>query len=90
MPTLFAEMRDDLKNGPLKREFILMPKNAMYNSGGKQILAYFYEDHEDLSDKLVVLANSGAVTDITYNSVDRYLMSEAFVDYLSETEGDDT
>ena len=72
-PELFAEMRADLKDSPLKREFIIMAKNAIYNSGGKQILAYYYEDHEDLSDKMVVLANSGAVTDITYNNVDRYL-----------------
>ena len=90
MPELFAEMRADLKNSSLKREFIIMSKNAIYNSGGKQILAYYYEDHEDLSDKMVVLANSGAVTDITYNNVDRYLMSEALVKYLSETEGDVT
>lgn len=88
MPRLFAEMRVDLKKSPLKREFIIMPKNAIYNSGGKQLLAYYYEDHQDLSDKMVVLANSGAVTDITYNNVDRYLMSEGLVKYLSEIEAD--
>ena len=91
MPALkgsFAEIREDLKKSPLKREFIIMGKNAMYNSGGEKILAYFHEDHEDLSDKVVVLANSGAVTDITYNNVDRYLMSEELVKYLFESEAD--
>ena len=60
MPALFSEMRGDLKDAPLRREFILMHKNAIYSSGGKSILAYFYEDHDDLSDKAVILANSGA------------------------------
>ena len=88
MPALFSEMRSDLKDAPLRREFIIMSKNAMYNSGGKSILAYFYEDHDDLSDKAVILANSGAVIDITYNNVDRYLMTEALVKYLSKDEGE--
>ena len=83
MPALFSEMRVDVKDTPLRREFIAMSKNVMYNSGGKSILAYFYEDHDGLSDKLVILANAGAVIDITYNSVDRYLMTEALVTYLS-------
>ena len=82
MPDLFAKMRADLKSSPLKREFILMPKRATYNPGCKQPLAYYYEDHEDLADKVGLLVNEGAVTDITYNSVDRYVMSEDLVEYL--------
>ena len=50
-----------------------MPKNAIYNSGGASILVYYYEDHDDLANKVIALANSGAVADITYNNVDRYL-----------------
>ena len=88
MPTLFSEMRADLKSAPLRREFIIMSKNGMYNSGGKSILAYFYEDHDDLADKVVILASSGAVIDITYNNVDRYLMTEALVKYLASTTGE--
>ena len=84
MAGLFSEMRDDLKKNPLQREFIIMSNRHIYNSGGKQILAYYYEDHEDLTNKVGVLVNSGAVADITYNNVDRYLMSEALVKYLSE------
>ena len=88
MPELFSEMRTDLKDYPLRREFILMPKKAMYSSGGQSILAYFYEDHADLLEKVVILATSGAVIDITYNDVDRYLMTETLVTYLSETKSD--
>lgn len=82
MPELFAEMRADLKAFPMKREFIVMPKLAMYNAGQKQPLSYHYEDHKDLADKVGLLVNEGVVTDITYNNVDRYLMSETLVEYL--------
>ena len=82
MPALFAEMRSDLKSFPMKREFILMPKRATYNAGRREPLSYYYEDHEDLADKVGLLVNEGVVTDITYNSVDRYMMSEALVEYL--------
>ena len=85
MPDLFAEMRADLKSSPLKREFILMPKRAHYNAGRKRPLAYYYEEHKDLEDKVGLLVNEGAVTDITYNSVDRYVMSEALVEYLGSS-----
>ena len=88
MPELFSEMRVDLKETPLYREFIIMSKTAIYNSGGRSILAYYYEDHVDLSHKVTILANIGAVIDIAYNNVDRYLMSEALVKYLSESESD--
>ena len=82
MPEFFAEMRADLKSSPMKREFILKPKQAMYNAGNKQPLSYHYEDHEDLADKVGLLVNEGVATDITYNNVDRYVMSEILVEYL--------
>ena len=82
MPDFFAEMRADLKSFPMKREFILMPKMAMYTAGQKEPLSYHYEDHEGLADKVGLLVNEGVVTDITYNSVDRYVMSETLVEYL--------
>ena len=82
MPDLFVEMRNDLMSYPMKREFILQPKMAHYNVGQKAPLAYCYEDHDDLADKVGLLVNEGVVTDITYNNVDRYVMSEALVEYL--------
>ena len=85
MPALFAEMRSDLESSPMKREFILMFKTAMYNAGRRKPLSYHYEDHEDLADKVGLLVNEGVVTDITYNSVDRYMMSEALVEYLERS-----
>ena len=89
MPELFAEMRSNLTAFPMKREFILIPKLAMYNSGQKEPLSYHYEDHDSLADKVGLLVNEGVVTDITYNNVDRYVMSETLVEYLEgSTAGD--
>ena len=83
MPDLFAEMRTDLAKHPLRREFILQPKGAIYNAGSKEPFAYYYEDHPDLDDKVGLLVNEGVVTDITYNDVDRYIISEPLAAYLS-------
>ena len=82
MPSLLDQMQKDLAAHPLKREFILMGKNQIYNSGGKSVIAYHYEDHEDLDDKVRLLARRGLLVDITYNNTARYLMSEVLVDYL--------
>ena len=72
----------------MKREFILIPKTATYNAGRQELLkplSYYYEDHEDLADKVGLLVNEGVVTDITYNRVDRYMMSEALVEHLERS-----
>ena len=82
MPDLLDEMQSDVAKHPLKREFILMGKQQIYNSGGRSVVAYYYEDHDDLDDKVGLLARQGLVVDITYNNTDRYLMSEALVEYL--------
>ena len=85
MPDLFAAMRSDLKSFPMKREFILMPKTAPYNAGRREPLSYAYEDHDDLADQVGLLVNEGVVTDITYDRIDRYMMSEALVEYLERS-----
>ena len=85
MPALFTEMRADLTTSPLKREFILLSKRHIYNAARRTPLAYHYEDHEDLDDKVGLLANAGVVADITYNNTDRYVMSEPLAKYLEDT-----
>ena len=86
MPSLFAEMREDLIASPLKREYILQGKGRTYNSGKKEPLPYFYESHQDLPDKVGFLVSEGLATDITYNNTDRYVMSEPLVPYLLDTQ----
>ena len=86
MPSLFAEMREDLTSCPLKREFILTGKGWTNFPGKKEPLAYFYESHEDLADTVGLLVNEGLVTDITHNRIDRYVLSEPLVRYLLDTQ----
>lgn len=82
LPDLFSEMRDDLKENPHHREFILMNRNAFYMSGDQVTLSYYFEDHPDLRQKIRILENHGLVTDITYTNVDRFSISENLVEYL--------
>ncbi len=82
MPSLFAEMREDLLAAPLKREFIVMNKGGAYIGRKKSVLAYYYESHEDLPDKVGLLVSEGLVRDITYSNTDRYTFSEPLVEFL--------
>ncbi len=84
MPALLEEMREDLTNHPTTREFIIKKRGWVYvNTPGKSILAYYFDEHEDLEGKMQVLDNLGLIRDITYNSVKRFVFEERFVDYLT-------
>jgi len=82
MPHLLSEMRKDLKEHPLRREFVLLKKNWCYWPGGKE-LAYYYEDHSELDGMIHILLNYGLINDITFNEVARYIMTEELVNYLN-------
>jgi hypothetical protein len=82
MPALLEEMREDLRNYPTSREFVVLKRGWAYNSRGFY-LAYYLDEHEDLEGKLQVLANLGLVREVTYNDVRRFLFAEQFVDYLT-------
>lgn len=82
MPALINEFKIDIKNNPLLREFILLGKGWVYNSGGRKVMVYFYEDHEDLDAKIRLLENNGLIKDITYNTTKRYVLTEKFVGIL--------
>lgn len=84
MPELLEEMRKDLAEYPLKREFILLSKSWTYNSGGNPYLAYYYETHDHLDDKITILCNHSLIADATYNNVKRYTFTENLVDYLTQ------
>jgi hypothetical protein len=82
MPTLINEFKFDIENNPLLREFILLEKGWAYNSGGRKVMVYFYEDHEDLDAKMRLLENNGLINDITFNNTKRYVLTEKFVGIL--------
>ena len=81
MPTLLAEMRQDLGGHPLAREFVVYPKHASYWGEGRE-LSYYPDDHEGLDNQLHILLNHGLITDIAYNDVPRFRLSEELVAYL--------
>jgi F-box protein 11 len=52
MPELFKEMRADIKQNPLQREFVLLSRKWSYNADpNNQILVYYFEEHEHLRQK---------------------------------------
>jgi hypothetical protein len=83
MPALINEFKEDLETNPLMREFILQGRGWAYNSGGRKLLVYFFEDHEDLEAKVRLLQNNNLVNDIAFNSVKRFVFTEEFVELLN-------
>jgi hypothetical protein len=84
MPTLINEIYTDLNDHPLFREFILQRKGWTYNSGGRELLVYYYDDHVDLDAKIQLLENNRLVKDITYNNTRRYVLEEEFVESIKK------
>jgi len=82
MPALLIEMRKDLLEHPLSREFVLLKKGWSYWARGHE-LVYFYEDHPALDSMMLIMENRGAIRDITFNNVKRYVMTEELVEYLT-------
>lgn len=82
MPDMFNEMRNDLSAHPLSREFVILKKSWTYNAKGSE-LVYYFEDHPELENKLLILQNYGLIREITYNNVSRYVISEELASYLA-------
>jgi hypothetical protein len=88
LPELFNEFRQNLKDSPLIREFILMNKGAQYiGTPDKEIVAYYYENHSHLRSKLRILENHALIREITFNNTSRFLMTESLVAYLISSTG---
>lgn len=82
LPDLLADMRKDLSENPLVREFVVLKKRWVYNASGPYV-HYDLDVYLNLQEKLRILQNHGLIQDITYNNVKRYVMSEQFADYLT-------
>jgi hypothetical protein len=85
MPALLMEMRNDLATNPLSREFVVLKRGWLYNSGGENFLAYHYDDHPELDGTLQILQNLGLIRDATRTNVKRFRFMEELVDYLTAT-----
>ncbi len=86
IPDLLAEMRKDLTENPLSREFVVLKKGWSYWASGHE-LVYYFEDHPQLENKLRILLNNGLIQDVTHTNVSRYVLSEKFARYLGAYDG---
>jgi hypothetical protein len=86
MPGLIGEIKKDLENPEylLVREFFIISKRNILNTDSKT-LVYYYEEHEDLKEKVQILENMGFVTDITPGNCPKYRMTEEFVNLVSKS-----
>ena len=84
MPELLAEMKKDLREYPVAREFIIRSQDAVDNEDENNfILQYFFEDHDWLRSKLRILENHALIYEITYNNTLRFVISEELATYLT-------
>lgn len=84
IPEILVAMRKDLCEYPFAREFIIIPKGAIYNGDPNNlILEYYLEDYSWLRSKLRILENHALIYDITYNDVPRFVISEELAAYLT-------
>jgi len=82
MPKLLAEMRQELMNHPLRREFVLLKRIWTYHFGGSELI-YYYDDHPDLDGQMRILENLDLVEFLKDNPR-RYVMQENLAQYLTE------
>lgn len=83
LPELLNEMRNDLSKQPFVREFIIVGKNWLYNGDpNNDIFTYYFEEHSYLRNKIRVLENCGLVYNITFNSTDRFVITEQLARHL--------
>ena len=82
-------MKNDLREYPFDREFIILSKDWTYNGDpNNMVLQYHFEDHAYLRNKLRILENYGLIYEITYNNVDRFVVLEELADYLMNSQSD--
>ena len=85
MPDLLAEMRKDIQQFPLCREFVILKKMWVFCYPDRRIFTYFFEDHDELDSKVQILENVGLIRDARGDSnVARFVMEERFADYLGK------
>lgn len=86
MPKLLNEMREDIENDETKliRECVLLSsRTIMFNGDGRQLFAYYKDEHDDLQNKMILLEQHNLLTDVTPNNTPIYRMTEELVDLLT-------
>jgi len=76
------EIRRDLAEHPLFREFVPLKRIWTYCASGNELM-YYYEDHSELDNKLRILQNYSLIRDISTDPDNkRYVFTEGFVRYF--------
>jgi len=81
IPALLAEMRQDLAAHPLRRQCVLLKRCWSYNATGTE-LVYYFDDHPELVSQFQVLENYGLVRNVTTGNTTKYRLSEDLAEYL--------
>jgi len=84
MSALLKDMRKDLADSPLSREFVILRRTWSYWPGGNEF-GYYLDDYPNLDGMIQVLENLELIRDVTRTNVKRYRFTEELVDYLITT-----
>lgn len=84
MPVLIQQMKQDLGELPLVREFVVMPSSRVpFGTATSQPRFRYDEDeHPNLRGQVAILEDAGYVRDVTPSNVPIYRMTEAFVEQI--------
>ena len=82
IPHLVTEMRADLTKEPFIRVALVRWRKFTYNGTAQPSFIYYHEDHDHLRGKLKVMENYDAIINIDYGEVERFELTEEFVEYL--------
>jgi hypothetical protein len=83
VPKLLAEMRQDLRENPHLREFVLLKRAWTYLGVGDDF-QYYYDEHPNLDGKVRILQNYGLIEDFRSGNSKRYVITEELADYLAD------
>lgn len=85
MPSLLKKMYDHFGDSTKREFFIIESKSVVFN--GRDYIAYYRDEHEDLNSKLRFLLDSDFITDITETKTPKYFMKEEFIDFVKSDYG---
>ena len=66
-PKLIAEMREDLRQYPLVRQFVILRNKRIGYSMSYRQFMYFEEEHQDLRSVMTIMVHTGAIYGAQFN-----------------------
>jgi len=85
MPKLIQELRADLSQHSLVREFVTLPSHSnRFNHGDTMRFEYYNNAHDDLPSKIAMLENIGYIRDVGTGNHPIWRMSEEFVQLITQ------